>query len=315
MRNPYRNVFGKVVALATAVVLSLGAFTSCSSDDASTDPNKTTGADPNAKGGENNPVKIGVVGASDKYWDTFKGELKDEGIYVDIVDFAEYPLPNPALSAGDLDLNQFQHIIYLAAYVANTGNALSPIGSTAIYPLTLHSQKYKSVAEIPAGSEIAIPNDPSNLSRALLVLQSAGLLKLQGGGTIFSTDLDVIEAESKVKVRPVAADLLPSTLADLAGAVMNNDWVVKAGLNMEDAIAQDDPSDPAAQPYINIWVSRPEDVNNALYLRIVELFHSSTQVISELKEISGGSAVVVNVAAAELQASLDKTVADTKANS
>ncbi|MDR0436148.1 MAG: methionine ABC transporter substrate-binding protein [Propionibacteriaceae bacterium] len=314
MNSKPRSFAARVIALAVATIFGLGTLVACSSNDPNGTPTGSPNDGDNTKGTASNPVRIGVVGATEKYWDTLTDELETEGIYVEIVDFAEYPLPNPALTAGDIDLNQFQHIVYLAAYIANTGNELAPIGSTAIYPLMLHSQRYDSVAEIPAGAEIAVPNDPSNLSRALLVLQSAGLIKLRDGGSIFSTDLDIIEAESRVRVRPVAADLLPATLADLAGAVMNNDWVVKAGMDMNAAIAQDDPNDPAAAAYVNIWASRTEDADNALYLRIVAAYQNSTQVITELQEVSGGAAVIVKIPQAELQTALDKTIADTKAN-
>jgi D-methionine transport system substrate-binding protein len=90
------------------------------------------------------------------------------------VNFDAYDQPNPALSAGELDLNQFQHIIYLATYNVKAGDDLVPVGATAIYPLGLYSTKYKSVADIPNGGTIAVPNDESNQARALLVLQSAG---------------------------------------------------------------------------------------------------------------------------------------------
>ncbi|MCY7288836.1 MAG: MetQ/NlpA family ABC transporter substrate-binding protein, partial [Cryobacterium sp.] len=191
-------------------------------------------------------VKIGVVGASDPYWAVYEDAAADAGITVEIVDFAVFEQPNPALSADELDLNQFQHIVYLADYNVSSKQDLVPIGATAIYPLGLYSTKHDKVSEIKKGDTIAVPNDASNLARALLVLQSAKLVTLKDGGTIFSTLDDIDEGKSKVTVNALEASLTATSLPDVDGAVINNDFVEKAGLQFEDALAQDDPSDPNA---------------------------------------------------------------------
>jgi D-methionine transport system substrate-binding protein len=308
-----RGVLRTFGALAASFALLLGAV-GCSEDEAKTDPSSTaTTTTSNEKGSASNPVKIGVVGAADPYWAVYVDAAKAEGIYVELVDFSEYPLPNPALSAGDLDLNQFQHIIYLANYIVETDKQLVPIGSTAIYPLGLYSTKYKSVAEIPDGSEIAIPDDPSNQARALLVLQSAGLLKLTGGGSIFSTVADIDAANSRVTVIQLAGANTPSALQDVAASIINNDFVERAGLSFDDAIAKDDPSDPNALPYVNIFAARPEDKTNPTYLKLVAIFQDTKAVTDGLQENSGGTAVLLKTPVADLEASLAKVIADNKA--
>ena len=163
-------------------------------------------------------VKIGVVGKSDPQWAAFEEAAAAEDITIELVDFADYAQPNPATTEGELDLNQYQHIVYLADYNVSAGEDLAPIGSTAIYPLGLYSQKYDSVGEIPEGETVAVPNDASNQARALLVLQSAGLVELKSGGTIFSDLADIDEAKSKVKVTALEASLTPTSLPDVAAA-------------------------------------------------------------------------------------------------
>jgi D-methionine transport system substrate-binding protein len=111
------------------------------------------------------------------------------------------------------------------------------------------------VKEIPAGETVAVPDDASNQARALLVLQSAGLVKLKSGGTIFSDIADIDTAASKVKVTALEAALIPTSLPDVAAAIIN-DFVKDAGLTFKDALAQDDPKDPNAQPYVNIFAAR-----------------------------------------------------------
>jgi len=264
---------------------------------------------------ENEVVRIGVVGAGDPYWETYKEAAAEEGIEVELVDFSEYSQPNPALAAGELDLNQFQHIIYLATYNVQSGDDLEPIGATAIYPLGLYSTQYGSVDEIPEGSTVAIPNDESNGARALLVLQSAGLVTLEDGGSAFSTPADVIEDESKVHVEPVAADFTASSLPDYAGAIVNNDFVTKSGLTEDELLAQDDPSDPSAFPYINIFAAKAEDADNPTYLKLVEIYQNTKGVQDGVLEASGGSAVLVKTPVEDLLTSLEDVEDDIRADS
>ncbi|GGF22192.1 MetQ/NlpA family ABC transporter substrate-binding protein [Subtercola lobariae] len=268
----------------------------------------------NASGTATPTVKIGVVGASDPYWATYTQAAKDAGITVDIVDFSDYAQPNPALTEGELDLNQFQHIVYLANYNVASNSDLVPIGSTAIYPLGLYSTKYKSVADIKQGDTVAIPNDESNLARGLLVLQSAGLVKLKDGGTIFATTDDIDEANSKVKVTTVDASLTASSLPDVAAAIINNDYVANAGLAASDAIAQDDPSDPTAVPYVNIFAAKAADKDNPTFLKLVDIYQNTQSVLDGVKEKSGGTAVFVKTPVADLQKSLTDVEAQVKAH-
>ena len=169
------------------------------------------------------------------------------------------------------------------------------------------------VARVPEGSTVAIPDDPSNLARSLLVLQSAELIELKDGGSIFSTLADVDEAKSKVKVTPLEASLTPTSLPDVAAAIINNDFVKDAGLSFADAIAQDDPEDPNALPYVNIFASRAEDKTNKTYLKLVEIFQTNKDVQAGLDEASGGVGISVKIPVEELETSLADVEADTAA--
>lgn len=264
-------------------------------------------------GGSDEVVRIGVVGAGDPYWETYKEAAAEEGIEIELVDFSEYTQPNPALSADELDLNQFQHVIYLATYNVASDDDLQPIGATAIYPLGLYSTQYESVEDIPDGATVAVPNDESNQARGLLVLQSAGLIELKDGGSIFSTVADV-EPSSKVKVEALDAALTATSLPDVAAAIINNDFVEDAGLSFEDAIAVDDPSDPNALPYINIFAARAEDADNPTYLKLVEIYQNTQDVLDGVQEASGGTAVFVDTPAEDLAASLADVEEDIRAN-
>lgn len=257
--------------------------------------------------GSGDAIRIGVVGASDPYWETFEEAAAEEGIEVEIVDFTDYAQPNPALSAGELDLNQFQHLVYLADYNVANDDDLTPIGATAIYPLGLYSTQHTSVEDIPDGATVAVPDDASNQARALVILQSAGLIELSDGGTIFSDLSDIDTAASRVQVTALAADFTATSLQDVAAAVINNDFVEKAGLDFDDAIAQDDPSDPNALPYVNVFVARAEDKDDEDYRKLVEIYQDTKAVTDGVQEVSGGTAVLLKTPVDDLVAALVET--------
>ncbi|TNU73103.1 methionine ABC transporter substrate-binding protein [Miniimonas arenae] len=256
-------------------------------------------------------IRIGVIGASDTQWDVFTQKAEEEGIDVEIVNFTDYQIPNQALADGELELNQFQHLQFLANFNLKTGNDLQPIGGTAVYPLNLYSTEYDDVADIPDGAQIAVPNDATNLARALLNLQQAGLITLRDGGTSFSAAADVIADESRVTVTPVDAAQTAAALTSgsVAAAIINNDFVGKAGLTDDDIVYADDPSGDAAKPYINVFAARAEDSGNETYLKLVEIWHDP-EVEAAATEDSGGLAIFKNNEAGELQ----DILADIQAN-
>ncbi|TFD64577.1 MetQ/NlpA family ABC transporter substrate-binding protein [Cryobacterium sp. Hb1] len=263
--------------------------------------------------GDEDVVKIGVVDESEPYWGVFKEAAADAGITVDLVNFATYAQPNPALTAGEIDLNQFQTIVYLANYNVASSQDLSAIGATAIYPLGLYSTQYTSVEEIQKGDTVAVPNDESNMARALVVLQSAGLIELTDGGTISSSLDDIDTAASRVKVTALDASLTTASLPDVAAAIVNNEFVGKAGLSFSDAIAQDDPADAKSVPYANVFAARAEDKDNATYQKLVEIYQTTKAVQDGVREASGDTAVLLTTPVSELEASRVMVEADTKA--
>jgi D-methionine transport system substrate-binding protein len=280
------------IVVAAAIVIGGLAFFLTRGDDADSELTKVT---------------IGVVGADDPYWKTFQDAAREEGIDLEVKNFGDYNQPNPALSEGELDLNQFQHIIFLADYNVQNDDDLVALGSTATYPLGLYSSAYENLEDIKAGETVIVPDDETNQARGLVLLQSKGLIKLTDGGTPFSTVKEVDEAASKVKVKAVQASITASSLPDVAAAIINNDFVEDAGLKFEDALATDDPSDPKALPYVNIFAVRAEDKDNATYQKLVEIFQTNQDVQQGVYETSGNTAELVKIPVGDLQKSLDET--------
>lgn len=289
------------VAVLAALAVIVGLLWSRGGDDAAT-----------ADGEARQKVVLGTVGASDPYWQVLTDAAAEEGIDLEVKDFADYTQPNPALTEGELDINQFQHIVYLAEYNVANDDDLVPLGSTAIYPLGLYSSKVDSVEDIQDGDTVVVPDDDSNQARALLILQSAGLITLEDGGSIYSTLADVDESASKVQVKAIKADLTPASLPDVAAAVINNDFVEKAGLSFEDALATDDVDDPSALPYVNVFAVRAEDRDDPTLLELVRIYQETQAVLDGVQDVSGGTAELVKVPQEELQASLDEVEADTE---
>lgn len=238
-------------------------------------------------------VKLGTTEAAQPHWQILKDLAAKENIDLQIVNFAEYPLPNPALADGEIDLNSFQHVLYLADHNNNTGDNLQPIGSTIIVPLPLYSEKYTSLEQFTKGDQVAIPNDATNQARALFVLQAAKLITFTGDPKVPTPD-DVDTAASTVVVRPVEASQTASLIKDrdIAGVVVNNNFATDAGFDLSSALYADDPASPGAQPYINIFAAQADQVDNPTYQRIVELYHDKS-VTDSVVASSGGTAVIV----------------------
>lgn len=258
-------------------------------------------------------VTVGVTDASKDYWKTFVDLAAKQNITVKLQNFTDYQQPNPILSQGGLQLNQFQHLLFLANYNVKAKADLVPIGATAVYQLGLYTTKgYKDPSAIPSGGKIAIPNDPTNQARALLVLQSAGLISLKNGGTAFSTPADV-QPGSKVTVVPVDANQTPVQEKTLDGAVINNNFASDAGIDPTTAIYSDLKDLKAAEPYINIWVARAKDKDNPTFAKLVQIYHSP-EVTQQLLADSKGTAVSVDKSPAELQTILTKLQDQIKAS-
>jgi len=254
--------------------------------------------------GGSKTISIGVTDASQPYWKTFTDLARKQlGVNVKLVNFSDYSQPNPALKQGQLDLNEFQHIQYLANYNVTAHDDLQPIGATAVYPLPLYSLKYSKPSALPNGVKVAIPNDAINEARGLLVLQAAGLLTLKDGGSAFSTTADIVT--HKVGVTTLDASQTADALLNgsVAAAIVNNNYATSAKLSSSQAIFQDDPASPGAAPYVNIFVARKADVNNPLYLKLVALYHDPS-VEKGVQQANGGTAVFRDVPAAALQSEL-----------
>ncbi|MBO8127038.1 MAG: MetQ/NlpA family ABC transporter substrate-binding protein [Firmicutes bacterium] len=187
--------------------------------------------------------------------------LAKEGIKLEIVEFTDYVQPNLALDSGDLDANYFQHIPYLKQFSADHNLNLTYTAKVHIEPMAIFSNKIKDLSELGKGAQVAIPNDPTNGGRALLLLQSAGLIKLAEDVGLTATPFDIVENPKDLRIVELEAAQLPRSLEDVDAAVINGNYALEAGLSvLDDALFIEN----ADSPYVNVLAVRAGDDNPAL---------------------------------------------------
>jgi D-methionine transport system substrate-binding protein len=221
---------------------------------------------------ETTKIKLGVSGTDTRIWDFVGEKAKKEGIEIEVVTFSDYVLPNTALAEKELDANAFQTVAYFDQFIKDQKLDLVPIATTVIAPMGIYSDKLKDVKEIPDGAKIAVPNDESNMGRALLLLQEAGLIGLPKDFNGLGSVNSVTENPKNLEIVPVVAAQTPRVLPDVAASVINNGVAVDAGFSpTKDSIFHESET---ATPYINIIAVRAEDKDNKTLKRIAELYQS-----------------------------------------
>lgn len=288
----------RVLAATSAAVIAATGLVACSSDSSDSASGDADGA------GQDGPIRVGTTDAAKKAWAALEEAAEAAGIDIEIENFADYSTPNQALEQGQLDTNNFQHLKFLAEYNVGNDSDLTPIVATEIIPLALFWKDHDSLDGIE-GEKIAIPNDPSNQGRAINVLVQADLITLKEEGLITPTPADIDTEASKVQVTPVDAAQTPSAYGEGTPAIINNSFLDRAGIDPNLAVFQDDPNSPEAEPYINAFVVRAEDADNATIKQLAELWHSP-EVQAAVDEDAKGTSVQVERTPEELQEILDR---------
>jgi D-methionine transport system substrate-binding protein len=256
------------------LVLALGILSACASSDTN----------------ENNVVKLGINGAETEIWTYMKEVLAKDGITLEIVSFGDYVRPNLSLAEGEIDLNAFQHYAYFDKFKAEHKLDLTAIGETVIAPIGLYSNKIKNVSELKSGDKIAIPNDETNGGRTLILLQTAGLIKIDPAVANLPTLKDITENTLELEIVEVDASTTPRILDDVAVAAINSTFAVDSGLlPTEDSIFLE-PVNENSKPFINIIASKTADKDNESYKKVVEAYQTD-EVEKILMELYKGSQV------------------------
>ena len=287
----------RTLATVAAAALATTGLVACSNESDDTADNAA---------GDNVTVKIGTTEADQEAWRVFKDLAADNGIDLDIVQFSDYSPVNEALAQGELDVNKFQHIKYLAAYNQSSGNDLRVVGSTEIVPLALFWKDHDSIDGIE-GESVAIPNDPSNQGRAINVLVQAGLLTLNDNvaDELAPTPAEIDQDASKVTVTPIDASQTPNVYNEGKPAIINNTWLDRAGIEPSLAVFQDDPESAEAEPYINVFAAQADRIDDETLNKLVELWQTP-EVEEAVAKDSKGTSVPVYREKSELNDILDR---------
>ena len=282
-----KNIFA--LALAAALTLSLAA---CGGGGGSSSP--ASGSNPGASSaGSSAPaeatvVKVGVVGANNQQWDTVNELLAKDNIKVELVEFAEYKLPNNALDAGEIDLNAFQHKAYLQKEIDDLGYQVSILGDTIAAPLSLYSDKITDVSQLKEGDKIAVPSDPTNEGRCFKILESAGLLEVDPAAGYIPELKDITTNPLKLEFVEVEASNTASLLPDVTAAFVNGAHAVDNGLKLEDAVYTEQVQPGSDNPYINIIACRTADLDNEVYKKVLAAYQSQ-ETAQAIKDIFQGT--------------------------
>ena len=198
-------------------------------------------------------------------------DLKADGVEIEIVEFTDYVQPNLALESGDLDANFFQHGPYFEDFIEKEDLDLVSLGNVHLEPMALYSDTFKSIDDLTDGAQIGIPNDTVNGGRALLLLQSNGLIKLKEGAGLEATENDIVENRKNLKLVALEAAALPSTLQDLDGAVINGNYALDAGLNpLKDGLI----IEGGDSPYANLIAVRKGEETQDKFVKLLKALQS-----------------------------------------
>ena len=230
-------------------------------------------------------IKVGTMTIDNdeqQRWDLIQEKLKKDNIELEFTQFTEYPQVNKAVADGELDVNAFQHYYYLNNWNKENNQDLVAIADTYIAPIRLYSgtkdgkNKYTKIDELPDGAEIAVPNDATNESRALNLLQAAGLIKLDKSGNELATIANINENPQKLTIPELDASQTARSLTSVDAAVVNNTFVNEAKLDYKKALYIE-PKDENSKQWYNIIAAKKDweksDKADAIK-KLIDAYHS-----------------------------------------
>lgn len=233
-------------------------------------------------------IKVGVMAGPEQAVAEVAGQVAKEkyNLTVELVEFNDYAMPNSAVSKGELDANAMQHKPYLEKDSQEKGlNNLVIVGNTFVYPLAGYSTKIKTLNELQDGATIAVPNDPSNLARALILLEKQGLIKLKDNTNLFSTTLDIVENPKKLVIKEVDTSVAARAIDDVDLAVVNNNYAGQVGLTAsENGVFVEDKD----SPYVNIIVARADNKDSDAIQNFVKAYQTDEVEAEAKKQFKDG---------------------------
>lgn len=280
----------KVLAISLALALSLGSLVGCQQKTEEPKTDNTQNAAPEIK-------KI-IVAASPtphaEILEQVKEELKAKGYELEITEFSDYVQPNLVLDSGDVDANFFQHQPYLDVFNKEKGTKIVSVASIHYEPLGIYPGKSKDLASIPDGATIAVPNDTTNEARALLLLETNGLIKIREGAGLAATKNDIVENPKNIEIVELEAAQVSRVVGETDFVVLNGNYALDAGFNVAtDALAKEEQTSDAAQTYANILCVKEGDEEREDIKALIEALKSD-KVKQYIAENYKGAVVAID---------------------
>ena len=241
-------------------------------------------------------VTMASTGSDADIWRYIAGlpETKAAGIQLEVKNFTDYVSMNTAVANKEIDLNAFQSYAYMVAFNASNEQKIAPLSTTYLEPMGIYSSKVKKLDEFKTGATIAIPNDGANESRALLLLQSAGLIKLKAGfDDVKGTPADIAENAKKIVIKPIQMATAVRVKDEVDAIVLGNTLAMEGGLNvLKDAVYYE-PTDQSTRMNVNVLAVAADRQNDPVLKKVGELYHTEA-VKQYVQEHFGGTKIDVN---------------------
>lgn len=262
------NMKKKILALALAGVLVVGALTGCGSSKSESSDKKT------------DDKKITVAASATPHAEILeeaKTLLKDKGYELEVKVFDDYVQPNNVVESGEFDANYFQHVPYLEQFNEEKGTHLVVAGKIHYEPFGIYPGTKKDLKDIAKGDKIAVPNDTTNEARALLLLQDNGIIKLKDGAGIKATVNDIEENPNNIEIVELEAAQVPRVVNEVAYAVLNGNYALEANYTVKkDALAYEKSDSEAAKTYVNVIAVKEGNENSKKIKALVDVLKSDS---------------------------------------
>lgn len=277
----------KLFSFAAVAALSIATLAACGSSSS------------NTKSSDTETIKVGIMTRDDyttELWDKITELAAEEGVTVELTEFTDYSQPNKALAEGDVDVNAFQHIYFLNNWNEENGGDLQVAGYTIYSPIRFYSgvegekDKYTSIDDIKEGAEIAVPNDATNESRALFLLESAGLIELDVKDGELATLADITKNPKNITITELDASQTARSLESVDGAVINNNYAKEAGLDTDKALYIEQKG-ANTEVWYNIIAAQNgwEDSDKAKAIKVLIAAYNTDEVAEIVERASGGT--------------------------
>jgi D-methionine transport system substrate-binding protein len=234
------------------------------------------------------PLKVGVTaGPHEQVAEKVKEIAEKKGLNIKLVVFNDYVQPNKQLFEKQIDVNIYQHEPYLVKFNEDQKMNLVKIANAVNFPMGAYSQKIKNLNELKEGDKVSLPNDPTNGARALILLESAKVIKLKEGVGVKATVKDIVENPKQIKFIELEAAMIPRSLSEVSAAVINTNFAMEAKLNpVKDSIF----IEPKDSPWVNVIVARPDNKDDSRIKKLVEAYQSE-EIKKFIDETFAGSVV------------------------